>query len=420
MKNSYNLIYCALILLLLLAMTAMAFGVDNETNEIGESIPGESRFLTDADSVSFPFDLYGGDIRFLVQINNHEVHFLLDDGFLWDDLLFWGSPMNDSLGFQFDGDISVGGDPDSENQIKSRTASGIRLSLPGVEFTNQSAVIMPYSSGTGMMWEGSAGQVSAAFFKHYIVSIDFDKMMITFYKPERYEYGGNGVAIEWKPLGFGPRAIPATLLLDNGETVTLDLLMDLGYNRQLQINTSGEHKIPVPKQSIKGSMGFNIQRKEMVGDFGRVSQIDIGGYKINNLLTGFIDDKDGDHTFSDAMVGLELLSRFNLIFDYHHQRIFIEPNGSFEKQLEYNMSGLWFVKGEGDYLSVRSVHPDSPASEAGIKVGDNIIKINDMNSWNMDYQKRKSLLRQDGAEVKLTIIQDAIEKEITIILRKII
>ncbi|UCC43531.1 MAG: PDZ domain-containing protein, partial [Candidatus Zixiibacteriota bacterium] len=338
--------------------------------------PGSYRVLSEDRIITFPFEVFRGDIRFRAEINGREVYMLLDDGFMWDQILFWGSPTVDSLNLNYDGETDIGGGPDDDASIASRTASGITIRFPGVEFTDQTAVVTPYSSGVSNMWQGSIGQVSGTFLKHFVVDINFDDMMITLIEPHKFVYRGQGAEIPWTPLGFGPWAIPASLSLTDGRSVSMDLMMDLGYNDQLQIATRGEHDITVPERALPASLGRNIQGTETLGHIGRLPSVIIGGYEIKDVLSGFVSEEHSGHTFHEGMIGLGLLSHFNLVFDYSRQRLFVEPNRNFTAPFIYNMSGLALRPGSGNYLSIQRVHSDSPASEAGLQVGDRVIQIN--------------------------------------------
>ncbi len=300
-------------------------------SEQGEGdAPGSFRLLKDGGVVRFPFDIYRGDIRFRARINGHEVRLLLDDGFMWDALLFWGGPDVDALDLEPEGEVLIG-KSDDESAISSNMAKGITLGLPGVEFTDQTAVITPESSGNSAMWEGSVGQVSATFFKHFVVDIDFDTMIITLIEPDAFEYSGDGSAVPWRPLPVGAWSIPGTLRMDDGRTVTMELMMDLGYNDQAQIATGAEHGLVAPAGAVPASLGFNIQRQETRGHVGRLPGIEIGGYEVADVPCGFVVEEHRDHTFHEVMIGLGLLSRFNLVFDYSRQRLFVEPNRDFAK-----------------------------------------------------------------------------------------
>lgn len=380
--------------------------------------PGSYRLLDSDGKIEIPFEIFRGDIRFQCKVNGHQTHMLLDDGFMWDELLFWGHPEVDSLGLIYDGEVSIGND--TTGLLASKTASGITVTFPGVEFTDQTAIVTPESSGNSSMWWGSIGQLSATFFKHFVVDINFDKMIITLTEPNKFGYQGEGVAVPWEPLGFGPWSIPATLQIDDEREISMPLLMDLGYNDQLQLVVGGEHNITLPEKKLPVSLGFNIQRQETRGYVGRLSGIDIGGYRVDDVIVGFVAAEHSDHTFSEAMIGLGLLSRFNLVFDYHNQRLFIEPNISFDNPFEYNMSGFVMRAAPGGSHTITAIHADSPAEAAGLMVGDEIFEINGREIGSYDFFELQAMFKQAGERVTLLTVRDGEEKPVTLTLRRVI
>jgi len=122
-----------LIPVLIVAFPVLSPGGVTESFAPQTDPPGECRVLSEGGDISFPFDIFRGDIRFQCEVNGHKVHMLLDDGYMWDELLFWGSPRIDSLGFEYDGSIEVGGGSADADKIVSMTASGITVRLPDVE-----------------------------------------------------------------------------------------------------------------------------------------------------------------------------------------------------------------------------------------------------------------------------------------------
>lgn len=381
--------------------------------------PSSYRLLTEDGVARFPFEVFHEDIRFHAEVNGHKVRMLLDDGFMWDQLAFWGSPRVDALGLEYDGEIRVAGSNDG-NGIASRTASGITLTLPGVEFTDQTAIVTPHGSGVSKMWAGSEGQVSGTFFKNLVVDINFDEMMITLIDPAKFEYAGEGVEIPWKPSQGGLRVIPATLHFAESRRAALELAMDLGYNDQLLINTDRAHQISVPERSLPESLGLDIQGNETLGYVGRVSRVEIGGYSVRNVVSAFIPEEHRDDTFDEVMIGLGLLSRFNLVFDYSRDRLFVEPNRKFSDPFEYDMSGLSMRRGSGDSLEIGRVHPDSPASEAGLKVGDRVTRINEKAATEYDIWKLLPLMRREGETITLSVTRANQERTVSITLRRLI
>jgi hypothetical protein len=270
------------------------------------------------------------------------------------------------------------------------------------------------------MWAGSIGQVSATFFKHFVVDINFDDMVITLIPPDQFQYSGRGVAVPWEPSSVGPWKIPGELELSDGRTIQLDFLMDLGYNDQLQLVLGGKHNITLPRKNRPTSLGMNIQRVETRGYMGRLNSVGIGGYEVRDVIVGFAAEEHASHALDEAMIGLGLLSRFNLVFDYYNKRLFVEPNSHTNEAYELDMTGISMRGGNGDFFEIIRVQPESPAGEAGLKPGHRVQKINGIPVTDYDPFELRPLLRREGTTVTLEVERNGETETIELVLRRLI
>lgn len=412
--------------LLALSLTTSLFATaSNADTSTPDSIPpdtpppGQLVYTDSSKPISLPFEIYRGDIRFDCKVNGHPVKMLLDDGFLWDQLLFWGGPVCDSLGFEYDGALDVGGG-NQDNVGAARSASGVTVSFPGVGLRQQDAVVMPPTSGASSSWSGSAGQISAGLLKNFIVQFDFDRMIMTLQPRDSFTYAGSGSAVPWTPMGHGPRSIPITLTLFDGRTLTLDVFMDLGYNDQFQLASDGEHHLGLPPERFPSIPGYNIRGEATRAYIGRLPEVDIGDYQLSSVPADFVVPEQSDDVVTEIMIGLGLLSRFNLTFDFYGRTIYFEPNESFDRPFEISMTGFRLTK-QPDCTSVVSyVHPDSPADHAGIKPGDKILSINGKPFSDYDHFDLKALFRREGETVTLETSRDGQRRAVTLILTRVI
>ena len=405
-----------IVLVFALSLSVPASG-DEPDSALGAP-PGGYSILSGRSEVEIPFEVFRGDIRMSAEIGGKPVRMMLDNGYLWDQLLLFGSPRIDSLDLHYDGEDEVGG-PGSGSPIKSRTASEITIGFPGIEFTEQTAMVTPESSGLTRMWEGTEGQVSATFFKHFVVSIDFDKGLITLTEPSTYRYGGNGIEIPLKPLQDGAWGIPGTIEMLDGSRVSLDLMLDLGYNDQIQIVTGGPHAFQSPEEAIEVSLGFGVQG-EIRGHMGRARKIEIGDYVIDDVLAGFVPAMDSSATYDEAMIGLGLLSRLNLVFDYPGRRMFVEPSRAYSKPYEYSMTGMWLRPTKDGCWEIERILKESPAADAGLQVGDKITMINGDPATEYGFWDLYPLVRRSGEALKLEILRGGKPMRLVIVLRRVI
>lgn len=380
-----------LALLAILGAGACAGSAENGS----ATAPVGYRVLTDDGRIEIPFDVYRGDIRMAAEVNGRDVRMLIDNGILWDALLFFGSPNVDALGLMYDGEAEVGGSGDGPS-LESRTASGVTLRFADIEFRDQTAVVTPYDPLTPNMWEGAEGQVSAAFFKNFVVDVDFDDLMISLVEPEHFRYEGDGVELPMTEQASGMWSIPATLEFADGSSAMVDLAIDLGNSNPLQISTGGAHGFGAPDRSIEASLGFGIQG-EVLGRYGPVSRVFLGDIAVPEVATAF----DAGNDFEETMIGFGLLSRFNLTFDYPQRRLFLAPNSHIADAFEIFVDGVALRTATNGGSEVARLSPRSSPAEAMLREGDRIVEVAGEDVRQHDLWDLLAHLDSVGAEVAL-------------------
>ncbi len=410
----FALLVCIYATMLASAQTA------TDSSAIGPA-PGSYRITAPDSLIEIPFSIFRGDILLQGgQVNGRPVRMMIDNGYLWDELMFFGSPAIDSLQLTYDGEGVITGTPD-DDAMKTSLASGITISFPGVEFYDQRAVVTPYTAGLANMWEETDGQVSGTFLKHFVVSVDFDRGIMTLTPPDKFDSSGHGSELPMISLGNGAWAIPATLEGMDGRKFALDLHMDLGLNDALWAVTDGPHQIGLPQNVIESSLGFGAVG-EVRGHFGRFRSVRLGDYTVDSVIAGFMNGKQVEGTNGEVTIGLDLISRFNIIFDYPHQKVYIEPNRSFDRSFEYDMSGVTLrrVKGNDNWRIAMTVVPGSPAEIAGLKAGDTVTTINGKPAGGYDIFALHPIMRQPNADVSFVVLRNGQEIPMLIKLRRII
>jgi hypothetical protein len=174
-------------------------GSKNSKSELGPP-PGTYRILSDNGDIAIPFEMSRGKIRIAARVNGHDCALTVDNGSLWNELLFFGSPHVDGLGLKKTGEMPLG-------PTKADLSSPVAVAFKDIEFLGQTAVITRYDPHAPNIWEGLDGQISATFFKHFVVKINFDASVIELIQPQAFEYRGEGQALPMKDGPFGSRTV---------------------------------------------------------------------------------------------------------------------------------------------------------------------------------------------------------------------
>ena len=120
-------------------------------------------------------------------------------------------------------------------------------------------------------------------------------------------------------------------------------------------------------------------------------------------------------------VGGEILSRFDVTFDYGRQRVLLVPNGTHGTPFPADRAGLW-INRRGDDVIVKAVMADGPGAAAGLQVGDVLFDIDGESAAHLTLDALRRRLRDwpAGKVVALRIARDGVPFEAALQLRDLI
>ena len=306
--------------------------------------------------------------------------------------------------------------------IQVGLVNGVSLSVAGAEVRNQILATLALDKTPCVEFDGVIGY---DFINQFIVEIDYPNSLINLYNPRTYVYPGPGKVV---PLLIAGRRTPlavTNILLEGGRSVVSQLEVDTGGDSAFVIKSPFVKKHGLTRSlstSIKGSgVGAGGEQKRLVG---RVERVQLGPFTLDKPVVNLEEEKEesGDGEDGDGIVGGEVLRRFKVILDYSHQRMMLEPNAGFKDPYEVAMSGIGFGSNEEDCKDrkVQEVEPNSPASAAGLQVGDIITAIDDKGINDIPSNDFEQLWKQNGKEIRLTIKRGTEILEKRIILRRLI
>ena len=122
-----------------------------------------------------------------------------------------------------------------------------------------------------------------------------------------------------------------------------------------------------------------------------------------------------------GVIGQEILKRFNAIFDYAHNVMILEPNARFDEPFEFgNMAGFHPTRSGEGHMENTHIYPDSPAAEAGLKIGDILKSIDGKPVGGLKSNEITMLLGREGKEVILEIERNGNSFSKRIVLQRLI
>ena len=96
--------------------------------------------------------------------------------------------------------------------------------------------------------------------------------------------------------------------------------------------------------------------------------------------------KTSRNVFRNGAIGGEILSRFDVIFNFPADKVYFKKNAAFGKKFYFNLSGVT-IKARGARLrkfEITDIRKGSSAEKADIKVGDVLLFINGIAVTSLD------------------------------------
>jgi membrane-associated protease RseP (regulator of RpoE activity) len=127
----------------------------------------------------------------------------------------------------------------------------------------------------------------------------------------------------------------------------------------------------------------------------------IGPYRFKKIPITIFDDSYNVTNYPHwaGLIGNDLLRRFNTVLNYPAAEIHLKPNRFFYDEFDYAYIGMELYLIDG-LIKVGFVASNSPAQDAGLEVGDEIVAVNKILSGKLDAFKAELA----HASKKVTII----------------
>jgi hypothetical protein len=251
------------------------------------------------------------------------------------------------------------------------------------------------------------GIIGGHLLSRYAVRIDLDSARLEFLDNQRFTYDLDRSRSAAELRG-ADMLVGAAVTLEDGSRVTGPVFLDTGSPGTITFNAwfAGRNDLlsRVPSLCERSAAGAG-------GERWPVRAVMLRGLALGDLQWGSIPGdavvpRPGVTSASRTMgiLGMEILRRFNVFIDVGHRRVFLEPNGLRNEPLGSDCSGLSLETDSAfEKVLIREVHDGSPACEAGLEPGDEIVQFNGRRASELTLEGLRRVLRDEWTELELVV-----------------
>ena len=268
------------------------------------------------------------------------------------------------------------------------------ISIAGKSLALEKITCLDLKMGSMISGQPCDGILGMDFFAKNIISIDFDKNVLTIKSTVPEKVKKTFVAV---PLKQYDQHYTVETLANHDQL--LDLLIDTGDNSSVSLNSEGWQKVFPANQTNEvritvAGVGNHVAQSKI----GVVGQMAIGGLNYTNLHATYIQNPN-----DPCHLGLGFFRRHNVTFDFANRMLYLEPGQRFSTPDKEDMSGLHLLR-DGETTIVYSVDENSPAFDCGIKSKDFIESVNGQKASLLKINAIRLILQShDGDKVTLQV-----------------
>ncbi len=152
----------------------------------------------------------------------------------------------------------------------------------------------------------------------------------------------------------------------------------------------------------------------------RAHELDLGAVKVHDLVVRLSTLQSGATTSTDmaGLIGPDVLSQFDVTFDYAHHRMLLAKNSDFGRPDAYDRAGAWMGQKNSSFTVV-DVIAGGPADEAGLRTGDTILAIDGRSTKSLDLPAVREEMRRRpvGQKVRLLVESRGTRRTLVVTLR---
>lgn len=368
----------------------------------------------DINRVEIPIEIHNNLAVVPVVLNNTlPLKFIVDTGVR--TAILTEKIYSDILNLSYSRKYTISG-AGGQKLVDAYLTNNVTFDMPGVHGQGHSMLVLDqdYLELKNSMGTEVHGILGYELFSRFVVTVNYETKRLILERPDKFKprksFQVLPITVEdTKPF------IRVPLAMTDSAKLIAKLLVDSGASHGIFLEIDSDSAVQVPKKNIDAVLGRGLGGI-IIGKIGRVRQLSLGSYQLPNLIANFPIDyipkdstQENNKKHRNGSIGGDLLSRFTVVFDFPHEKIYLKKNGSFNKKFYYNLSGLT-IRAKGARLrdfEISDVRKDTNAEKCGLQAGDRLLIVNGIDLSELELNNVNSLFnRKPGKKIKLMIMRN--------------
>ena len=321
------------------------------------------------------------------------------------------------LGLQLTGAGSAGGA--GTGTLRFQFAKLDRLDIGGVSLRDQAVAVVPLGYDT--IERGGrapfAGILGLELFERFAVTLDYRGHTATFRPSKTFRRPAGAFRL---PVTFDddmplvPGRIDGRdglIAIDTG--LPEPLVVQPVWAERNGLNTRLRAGLPLIASGASGG-SFAL--------FANRANLTFGPTALQQIVTYYAEGAGGSLASRSqaGMLGNDVLANFRVTFDYQRGEVWFEPQPGYAPKA-YDRAGLSVAKDSAETFVVEFAVDGSPAAEAGIKAGDEILAVdgapaNALSGWDFG----RAVRRPPGTRMVLSLRREGQVRSVEVVLRELL
>lgn len=361
------------------------------------------RWVDEERSTTLPFEMVDDHIVLPVSVNGSApLNFVLDSGAA--ATVIFESRNTQALPLKLGAELPVSGvgvGPNPVARVVEKTDLAVGSTrLEGLSVIYLSLASVPFFENLDEVYFD--GVIGAPFFERFVIEINYDQQLISFSEPGSLAANIDPRSANWQELPLqiqsGVPYLATQISTVAGETVEVKLLVDTGYRGPVSLTPDTHDEIDEPLRYFTTvSQGLS---GDVMSKMGMSETLGLGSFVLHNVPVSYSISGGERDQGSNGLLGNEVLSRFNLVFDYPNRRMFITRNQNFSVPLSADRSGL-LLRPHQSGAVVKSIATGSAGDSTDLRVGDIITSIDHRPMTPASIAELKRVLASDREAVSV-------------------